>query len=648
MDSMDLEREKGITIQSAATFVKWKRHHINIIDTPGHVDFTIEVERALRVLDGAVLVICAVGAVQSQTYTVDRQMKRYNVPRIVFINKCDRLGADPWRAVRQLREKLKLKCAAVQVPIGLGSGMVGLVDVVSERAYVFLGENGEKVEEVEVPEKAKSLVAEKREELLSELADVDEEVMDKVLDGKAVGEDEIRAAIRRCCIANKFVPVFMGSAIKNKGVQLLLDGISDYLPCPADMETVALDVSNEEKEVKLSVDAASSLVAYPFKLKDDRFGQFTWVRVYQGTLKRGDSVSSLSLDKKVRISRLVRMHSDEIEDIDRIEAGDIAAIIGPEMPIGITLTHGAQNLVMSSMHVPDPVISFAISTKQKDQDKHLMKALRRFQSEDPTFTVVQDPETNEMLICGMGELHLEIYIERLRREYGVQLSVGRPRVAYRETITDRGDFEYLHKKQTGGQGQFAKVCGYLEPIEEEEGITKEFIDHIVGGSIPPQYVPAVMKGYEEMMQHGPLCGFPVTGVRMVVDDGAYHAVDSSELAFRIATHGAFKQGFERAGPQILEPWMVLEVTAPAEFQAVIINGITRRKGQIVETFCDEELLTIRASVSLSSMFGYSTEIRSSTQGKATFTMEYEKHQPVSKDEFSKIKEKYKECAKQFC
>lgn len=645
MDSMDLEREKGITIQSAATFVSWKNHHINIIDTPGHVDFTIEVERALRVLDGAVLVLCSVGGVQSQTLTVDRQMRRYGVPRVVFINKLDRMGADPWRGIALMREKLHLPCCAVQYPIGVGAQHMGVVDLIEQRAYYFRGDSGEEVDEEEIPDKLLAAVSEKREELLNKLADVDEAIMDIMLEGQTPTKEQIRAAIRRATIANLFAPVFMGAAAKNKGVQLLLDGVLDYLPSPADIKTIAMDAENNEIQVPLTSDATKPLVALPFKLKEDKFGQLTWIRIYQGTMKRGDALASVALEgKRLKVPRLVRMHSEEIEDIDKLEAGDIAAMVGPECKIGYTFTDGTQNVTLSSMHVPDPVISLSISTSAKDQDKNLMKALRRFQMEDPTFKVSLDPETNEMLIGGMGELHLEIYVERLKREYGVHVTTGRPRVSYRETITDKALFEYQHKKQTGGQGQFAKVSGYLEPIDEDEGKIKEFIDHTIGGSIPPQFIPAVAKGYEEMMVKGPLCGFPVVGVRMVVDDGGFHPVDSSELAFRAATHGAFKQGFEKASATILEPWMILEVTTPLEFQASVIGGINRRKGGVVDTENEGDFVTIRARVALSAMFGYATEVRSATQGKASFTMEYEKHNPVTKEQFKEIREKYKEGA----
>jgi elongation factor G len=645
MDSMDLEREKGITIQSAATFVSWKKHHINIIDTPGHVDFTIEVERALRVLDGAVLVLCSVGGVQSQTLTVDRQMRRYGVPRVVFINKLDRMGADPARGIRMMREKLSLPCCAVQVPIGVGGAHAGLIDIIEMKAYYFRGDNGEHIDEEEIPEKLMPAVNEAREELLNKLGELDETIMDIVLEGGTPSADQLRVAIRKCTIANTFVPVFMGSAVKNKGVQLLLDGVLDYLPSPADIKTVAYDQEDNSITVPLSSDSSKPLVALPFKAKEDKFGQLTWVRIYQGMMKRGDSLSSIALDgKKLKVPRLVRMHSDEIEDIDRLEAGDIAAMVGPEVKIGYTFTDGQQNVVLSSMHVPEPVISLSITVAAKDQDKNLMKALRRFQMEDPTFTVMMDPDTNEMLICGMGELHLEIYTERLKREYGVHVTTGRPRVAYRETILDKSRFEYQHKKQTGGQGQYAKICGYLEPIDEDEGKEKEFIDHTIGGTIPPQFIPAVSKGYEEVTKKGPLCGFPVVGVRMVVDDGGYHPVDSSELAFRAATHGAFRQAFEKAGPAILEPWMVLECTTPLEFQASVIGGINRRKGQVMDTEAEGDFVTIRAKVALAAMFGYATEVRSATQGKASFTMEYERHMPVTKDAFAQIREKYKEGA----
>lgn len=641
MDSMDLEREKGITIESAATYVQWKDTDINIIDTPGHVDFQFEVERAMRCLDGAVLVICGVGAVQSQTFTVDRQMRRYKVPRIAFINKLDRLGANPWKGVQQLREKLGLKCSAVQIPIGLHTDHEGVVDLVKMKAFYFYGDTGQNIEEAEIPDNLKDLANEKRQELLSELSDIDDTILQKLFEEEEITEADLKAAIRRSCVATQFVPIFMGSAVKNKGIQLLLDGVVDYLPSPADVENFALDAAKDEEKVLLSCNPNDPLVALAFKLEENKFGQLTYMRVYQGTLKKGEWITSRMLDKKIKTPRLVKMHSNEMKDIDKAEAGDICAMFVPECPSGSTFTDGTTDLVLSSIHVPEPVITLSVTTKQKDQDKNFMKALRRFQRQDLTFRVIQDPETNETLLCGMGELHIEVYAERLRREYGVQVELGRPRVSYRETISQTARFEYLHKKQTGGQGQYAKISGYLEPIEEDEGKIKDFVDHIIGGTIPPQFIPAIQKGYEEIMEKGPTCGFPVERVRMVIDDGGYHPVDSSELAFRTATHNAMKQGFEKAGPTLLEPWMLLEVTTPSEYQSAVISGINRRKGQIVNTEVDGDFVIVIVDVALNSMFGYATELRSTTQGKATFSMEYKKHNPVPREQLSEIVEKYK-------
>lgn len=641
MDSMDLEREKGITIESAATYVQWKDTDINIIDTPGHVDFQFEVERAMRVLDGAVLVICGVGAVQSQTFTVDRQMRRYKVPRIAFINKLDRLGANPWKGLEQLRNKLGLKCAAVQIPIGLHTDHEGVVDLVKMKAYYFEGDGGQILTEAEIPSHLVESAESKREELLTHLSDIDDNILQKLFEEQEVTEEDLKAAIRKGCIASTFVPVFMGSAVKNKGIQLLLDGVVDYLPSPMDVENIALDINKNEEKVQLSSNPNDPLVAMAFKLEENKFGQLTYVRVYQGTLKKGEWITSKMLDKKIKTPRLVKMHSNEMKDVDKAEAGDICAMFVPECPSGSTFTDGSLDVVLSSMHVPDPVITLSVATKQKDQDKNFMKALRRFQRQDLTFRVIQDPETNETLMCGMGELHLEVYAERLKREYGVQVELGRPRVSYRETITQNARFEYIHKKQTGGQGQYAKLSGYLEPIEEEEGKIKDFVDHIIGGTIPPQFIPAIQKGYEEIMEKGPTCGFPVERVRMVIDDGGYHPVDSSELAFRTATHNAMKQGFEKAGPILLEPWMLLEVTTPAEYQSAVISGINRRKGQIINTEVDGEFIVIHCDVALNSMFGYATELRSTTQGKATFSMEYKKHNPVPREQLQDIITKYK-------
>jgi elongation factor G len=588
--------------------------------------------------------LCGVGAVQSQTLTVDRQMRRYGVPRLVFINKLDRLGADPWKGINQMRSKLRLNCAAVQVPLGLQNNHSGVIDLVSRQAVTFGGDNGEKVEYHEIPEKSLEMVEEKRQELLNMIADVDDEIMKLMFEGQDPTAEQLRAAIRRATIGLKFSPVFMGSAIRNKGVQLLLDGVLDYLPNPTEIKNVCYNEADKDKENPIDVapDPSKPLIAYAFKLDEKQYGQLTYMRVYQGTLKKGELITMAGQDKKLKVPRLVRLHASEMEDIDAADAGDICAMFGVDCATGTTFTDGSLKVLMDQMHVPAPVISLAVSTKAKDQDKNFMKALRRFQREDPTFSVLQDGETGETLICGMGELHLEIYIERMKREYNVQLNVGKPRVAYRETLLKKVKFDYTHKKQSGGQGQYAKVIGYLEPLEEEEGTKCLFLNSVIGGTIPPNFIPAVEKGFFDMVEKGPMCSFPMERVRFVVEDGGFHPVDSSELAFRTATQYAVRQAFESNGAgSILEPWMVAEVTTPMEYQNAVTGSLSKRRGIVTDTTMDGDFVTVTADVPANGMFGFSTELRSATQGKAEFSMDYKKHELVTGDDREKIVTKYK-------
>jgi elongation factor G len=640
MDSMDLEREKGITIQSAATFCQWKDTHINIIDTPGHVDFTIEVERALRVLDGAILVLCSVGGVQSQSITVDRQMRRYDVPRVAFVNKLDRAGADPFKVLNQLRDKLKLNAAAVQIPIGLEENLEGLVDVVDMKAYKFEGVSGEEVVEVAIPGGDVLKQAEAvRAELVERVAEVDDELGEAFLEDADITADKLRAAIRRAALALKFVPLFMGSAFKNKGVQLLLDGVSDYLPCPIDIDNTALDLSRDEEKLILPCSRLGPLVALAFKLEEGRFGQLTYVRVYSGVLKKGDVVVNTSTGKKIKVPRLVRMHSDELEDINEARAGDIVAMFGIDCSSGDTFTDGTQ-IAMTSMNVPDPVMSLAISPKARDMSANFSKALSRFQKEDPTFQVTQDPESGETIISGMGELHLEIYCERMKREYKVDCEVGKPRVNYRETITKKIPFDYLHKKQTGGQGQYGRVIGYMEPIPFDGPTKFEFDNEMIGTAIPSNFIPAIEKGFREVANAGSLIGHPVEGIRVVLTDGASHAVDSSELAFKLAAMYAFRKFYPNAAPTVLEPIMTVEITVPNEFQGAVIGDLNRRKGVVQNSEAEGEDVVIVAQVPLNEMFGYSTSLRSMTQGKGEFTMEYSTHQAVGAESMAQLTANY--------
>eukprot|EP01018_Ginkgo_biloba_P013620 Gb_08395 [translate_table: standard] len=641
MDSMDLEREKGITIQSAATYCTWNGHQVNIIDTPGHVDFTIEVERALRVLDGAILVLCSVGGVQSQSITVDRQMRRYEVPRLVFINKLDRMGADPWKVLDQARTKLRHNCAAVQVPIGLEGELQGLIDLVQRKAYYFHGTHGEKIVSGDIPSDLANIVTEKRRELIEAVSEVDDILAETFLNDEPITADDLEMAIRRATISLKFIPVFMGSAFKNKGVQLLLDGVINFLPCPIEVGNYALDQTKDEEKVLLSGSPEGPLVALAFKLEEGRFGQLTYLRIYEGTIRRGDFMVNVQSGKKIKVPRLVRMHADDMEDIQEAHAGQIVAVFGVDCASGDTFTDGSKKYTMTSMNVPEPVMSLAISPSSKDMGGQFSKALNRFQREDPTFRVGLDAESGQTIISGMGELHLDIYVERIRREYKVDAVVGKPQVNFRETITKRAEFDYLHKKQSGGQGQYGRVVGYIEPLPEGSGTKFEFDNMMIGQAIPSGFIPAIEKGFKEASNSGSLIGHPVENIRVVLTDGASHAVDSSELAFKLAALYAFRQCYAAARPVILEPIMLVELKAPTEFQGPITGDINRRKGMIVGNDQDGDECVITAHVPLNNMFGYSTALRSMTQGKGEFTMEYREHSPVSQDVQLQLVNSYK-------
>ncbi|MDR9501420.1 MAG: elongation factor G [Desulfurivibrionaceae bacterium] len=629
MDSMELEKERGITIQSAATFTRWKDYDVNIIDTPGHVDFTVEVERALRVLDGAVLVLCSVGGVQSQSITVNRQMTRYNVPRVVFVNKCDRTGANPNRVTNQLREKLALNAVHMQLPMGLEGNMEGVVDLVTMKALFFEGESGEKVREAEIPANYQDDAAVLREELLDAASMFDDELMEAILEGEPT-VDMIKRAIRKGTLALELVPVFIGTAFKNKGVQPLLDGVVDYLPSPLNIENIALDLDNGEAEVQASNDIKDPLVALAFKLEDGRYGQLTYIRIYQGMLKKGDSIFNTRTGKKVKVGRLVRMHSSEMEEIEDSGAGDIVALFGVDCASGDTFCSSDVNYSMTSMHIPAPVISLFIRPVDNKAQVNMSKALNRFTKEDPTFKTFVDEETNETIIQGMGELHLEVYIERMKREYQAEVEVGAPQVAYREAITKRAEFDYTHKKQSGGSGQFARVAGYMEPLEEDSEVNFEFVDKIVGGSIPREFISSCEKGFNKSMAKGSLAEAPITNVRCLINDGSFHAVDSSDVAFQLAAQGAFRQGYMKAGPVLMEPIMKVGVEGPTEFQGAIMGSINQRRGIIQGTSEEANYTVVEAEVPLSEMFGYSTVLRSLTQGKAEFTMEFANYRPVPK------------------
>ena len=642
MDSMDLERERGITIQSAATYCQWGDHHINIIDTPGHVDFTIEVERALRVLDGAILVLCGVAGVQSQSMTVDRQMKRYRVPRVAFVNKLDRSGADPFRVTAQLRDKLGHNAVMMQIPIGLENALEGVVDLVRMRALYFEGGNGERVVEKDIPAHLQAQADTAREQMLDAVSMFSDELTEAILE-EQVTEALIHQAVRAGTLTMALTPVFMGSAYKNKAVQPLLDAVNLYLPSPVDVKNMAVDLSNNEAEIEVKSDSALPMVSLAFKLEDTRYGQLTYLRVYQGTLGKGDTIYNSRTKRKVKVGRLIRMHANSMEDIERSGSGDIVALFGVDCASGDTFTDGKLDVAMTSMHVPEPVISLSIKPKDQKSADNMSKALGRFVREDPTFRAGVDPESNETVISGMGELHLEVYVERMKREYNCEVETGAPQVAFRETVTQRVDFTYTHKKQTGGSGQYGKVGGYVEPIPENDEGPKDFqfVNEVRGGSIPTEYIPAVEKGFRQCLPKGRLIGFPVQGLRIVVNDGAAHSVDSSEMAFMAAARGAFRSFYPQARPQVLEPIMKLEVEGPTEFQGAILKTIMQRRGQVIGSSEENGFSRVEAEVPLSEMFGYATDLRSNTQGKAEFTMEFAKYLPAPSEIQKELKEKFK-------
>jgi elongation factor G len=649
MDSMDLEREKGITIQSAATYCVWKGSknqyddiNVNIIDTPGHVDFTIEVERALRVLDGAILVLDSGKGVQSQSITVDKQMKRYRVPRIAFVNKMDNPGANYARVADMLREKLGHHPVKLQVPMGAEDKFVGIIDPIVGKAYFFDGDNGEIIREEAIPAEYVDATKEAHDLIIQKVADVDDILAEKFINEEPISVEDLRAAVRRATLALKMTPVMCGSAFRNKGVQLLLDGVVEYLPNPKEVVNEAHDQAKNEEKIILESDITKPFVGLAFKLQQDKYGQLTYFRVYQGQISTGETIYNASNQmRKVRVPRMFRMHSDDREELQTAEAGDIVAFYGVEASSGETFTDGDINVTMTSMHVAAAVISLAVAPKDRNAETNFSKALNRFTKEDPTFRVHQDEESQQTIISGMGELHLDIYMERMRREYNCDVIAGQPQVAYRETITRRADIAYTHKKQTGGSGQFARVNGFMEPLPADAVETYEFVDEVVGGSIPREYIPACDKGFKEGIKKGQLIGFPVVGIRCTINDGLSHAVDSSEMAFKTAALMGFRDAYMDAKPTILEPIMKVEIEAPVEFQGSVVGQVNQRRGVIQETVSDENV-TVVAEVPLNSMFGYSTDLRSATQGKGNFTMEFSRYAPVPKQEQDEMIKKYKE------
>ena len=623
MDSMELERERGITIASAATHCEWDGHPINIIDTPGHVDFTVEVERALRVLDGAVMVLCAVAGVQSQSYTVDRQMRRYRVPRVAFVNKCDRVGANPLRVRDQLRAKLALNPVLLQLPLGIEEQFEGVIDLVEMQAVRFEGDRGDRISLGPIPPERLEEAEAAREEMLDAVSMFSDELTEAILE-ETLETEQIHSAIRLATLELKLTPVLLGSAYKNKGVQPLMDAVVRYLPSPADMAYEAMELEGEGT-VALTPDPDLPTVALAFKLEDGRYGQLTYLRLYQGKLGRDDVIRNIRNGAKHRVGRLVRMHADQMEEIRSAVAGDIVALFGIDCRSGDTFTEGSLRLTMTSMYVPDPVVSLSVAPANRQAEAGFNKALQRFTKEDPTFRVAVDDESGETIISGMGELHLEVYIERMRREYKADVETSAPQVAYREAISTRADFDYTHKKQTGGSGQYGRVAGYIEP---NEGTDFEFVDRIKGGAIPRAYIPSVEKGFRSMLAKGRTIGYPVTGVRVVIDDGKSHSVDSSEMAFAAAARGAWREVYSRANPRILEPIMRVAVEGPSEFAGAVMTSLMQRRGTIVGSQEEQGFARIEADVPLAEMFGYSMTLRSSTQGKAEFSMEFSRYSPV--------------------
>lgn len=621
MDYMDLEKERGITITSAATQVKWHDTTINLIDTPGHVDFTIEVERSLRVLDGAVLVLCAVGGVQSQSLTVDRQMRRYNVPRLAFINKMDRTGADARRVVAQMKDKLNTDAIMIQLPIGAGETFAGVIDLIKMKAYNFEGRDGEFVKEVDIPADMLDEAQEARGAMLEGLSMYSDEMMEKLLGEEEVSEDLIHKVIRQATQQQGMTPVLVGSAYKNKGVQLLLDSVERYLPSPLDREISAKKVGDETQKIALKPDPTAPMVGMAFKIVEDPFGQLTFMRVYQGKIEKGEMYVNQRTGRKERFSRIVRMHADKREEVDVAEAGDIVAIMGIDCATGETYSNDRDYCTLESMFVPEPVIKVAVTPASRADADKMGKALARFRKEDPTFRVFNDEETSETIICGMGELHLDIYVERMRREYKVEVQVGAPKVSYREAPSEKVEFDYKHKKQSGGSGQFAHIKGTLSPIPSEGEAAFEFEEHIVGGRIPKQFIPPVEKGFRDSLGKGPLAEFPVVGVRIDLNDGSYHDVDSSERAFYICACDCFRQTMREAKPVLLEPIMKVEIECPENFNGSVVGDVISRRGLVTQTDARDGISYISCELPLAETFGYSTDLRSMTQGRGTFTME---------------------------
>jgi elongation factor G len=640
MDWMEQEKERGITITSAATTCFWKHNKINIIDTPGHVDFTVEVERSLRVLDGAVAVFDGQAGVEPQSETVWRQADKYNVPRLCFVNKMDKMGADFYMSLDSIRTRLNQKAVAIQLPIGAESNLSGVIDLLTKKAYTFSGNNGVNVEEVPIPEDMKAKVEQFHNELVEKAVECDEKTMEKYLSGQEISEAELKIAIRKGVIANAIYPVLCGTALQNIGVQLVLDAVNDYLPSPLDVPILeATDVRDLDKKFLISADDGKPFVGLAFKIATDPFvGKLCFVRVYQGVLSAGSYIVNSSKDTKERVGRLVRMHANHREEIKEIYAGDIAAVIGlKNTTTGNTLCDENNPVLLESIVFPEPVIKIAVEPKTKADQEKMGVALQRLAEEDPTFRVETDPETNQVLISGMGELHLEIIVDRMKREFGVEANVGNPQVSYRETITKVAEAEHKYIKQSGGRGQYGHCSLRVEPLEQGKGF--EFADEIKGGIIPREYIPAIEKGVKEAVLSGTVAGYPMVDVKAAVFYGSYHEVDSSEIAFKMAAIFAFRDACQKANPILLEPIMKVEVNTPEEYMGNIIGDLSSKRGQIEEMSDRSNIKVVKAKVPLAEMFGYSTSLRSMSQGRANYVMEFSHYAEVPKNVLEGIKEK---------
>jgi elongation factor G len=622
MDWMEQERERGITITAAATTAEWNGYTVNIIDTPGHVDFTVEVERSLRVLDGGVVVFDAVAGVEPQSETVWRQADKYGVPRICFVNKMDRTGADFWRTVQMIVDRLGMKPAVIQLPIGVEAGFEGVVDLIEEKAWHFSGERTDKPVERPIPEHMAKDIAEAREKLIEAVSEEDEQLLISYIEGHDISIDELKKAIRRATLATKIAPVLCGAALRNKGVQLMLDAVIDYLPSPADVPPVTGIHPKTGEQIERAPSDEEPFSALAFKIVADPFvGRLAYFRVYSGKLEAGQAVMNTTRDRRERIGRLVRMHANTREDITEVYAGDIAAIIGPKETLtGDTLSDQSHPILLESITFPEPVVSVAIEPKTKDDQDKLGNALAKLAEEDPTFRRSFNEETGQTIIQGMGELHLEVLVDRMKREYKVDANIGRPQVAYREAITRPARARDPFKRQTGGRGQYGDVELTIEPRERGAGV--EFLDKIVGGAVPREYIPAVESGVKEALESGVIAGYPVVDVSVAAVDGSFHAVDSSEIAFKVAASQTVRAALRQAGPVILEPIFRIEVRTPEEFFGDVMGDITRRRGHIVATEAMGNTQIVRAEVPLAELFGYTTDLRSMTQGRASSSQEF--------------------------